>query len=158
MKITANHNAVTSHNCNNWNQDSGNQHSVVIIASRQTHCGHGSLSEISVSEEDILLGSEYESQTCFNHQDDVNIGSDQLPHSVVIIASTPSSPTNVRSDLHSITPSHASAGQQTGELVPSKLLSLSLSLLVAAFFQAIRCLTEFIEDMFRSLHCELDME
>lgn len=88
----------------------------------------------------------------------MNRGSDQLPHSVVIIASTPSSPSNVRSDLRTITPSHASTGQQTGELVPSKLLSLSLSLLVAAFFQAIRCLTEFIEDMFRTLHCELDME
>jgi hypothetical protein len=158
LKITANHSAVTSHNCNSRNQDSATHHSVIIIASRQAHCGYASLSEVSVSEEDILLGSEYESQTDFNHQDDVNRGSEQFPRSVMIIASTPSSPTNVRSDLHNITPSHASAGQQTSELVPNKLLSLSLSLLVAAFFQVIRCLTEFLEETFRTLHCELNME
>jgi hypothetical protein len=158
LKITANHSAISSHNSNSRNHDSANHHSVIIIASRQAHCGDASLSEVSVSEEDILLGSEYESQTGFNHQDDVNRGSEQFSRSVVIIASTPSSPTSVRSDLHSITPSHASAGQQTSELVPSKLLSLSLSLLIAAFFQAIRCLTEFIEETFRTLHCELNME
>lgn len=158
LKIRANHSTVTSHNSSHWSEDSAN-HSVVIIASRQTHCGHGSLSEISVSEEDILLRSEGESQTGVSHQDDVNRGSEQLPRSFVIIASSSSSsPTSVRSDLHSTTSPHTSISQQNSELVPSKLLSLSLSLLVAAFFQAIRCLTEFIEDTFRTLHCELDME
>lgn len=145
---------VNKHDSSNWSQDSTNQHSVIIIASRQTHCGHDSTSEISVSEEDILLGSECESQTVDNHHNDVNRGSEQVSHSVVIIAS----PTNVRSELHSTTPPHASTGQQSSELVPSKFLSLSLSLLLAAIFQAIRCLTEFIEETFRTLHCELDME
>jgi len=154
LKIRSNHSVVTSRDGNNWSQDSTNQHSVIIIASRQPHCDHGSASEISVSEEDILLGSDCESQTIDNHHTDVNRGNQQVPHSVVIIAS----PTNVRSELHSTTPPHASAGQQSSELVPSKLLSLSLSLLLAAIFQAIRCLTEFIEDTFRTLHCELDME
>jgi hypothetical protein len=160
LKIRANHSAVTSHSSNHWSEDSANQHSVVIIASRQTHCGHGSVSEVSVSEEDILLGSECESQISVNQQDDGNRGSEQLPCSVVIIASSSSSssPTSVRSELHSTIPPHSSTGQQSSELVPSKLLSLSLSLLIAAFFQAIRCLTEFIEDTFRTLHCELDME
>lgn len=102
----------------------------------------------------MFVGSDCESQTADNHQNDVNRGSEQVAHSVVIIAS----PTNVRSELHSSTPPHASSGQQSSELVPSKLLSLSLSLLLAAIFQAIRCLTEFIEDTFRTLHYELNME
>lgn len=106
-----------------------------------------------------MLESEDESQTGVSRQEDVNSGSEQLPRSFVIIASSSSSssPTSVRTDLHSTTP-HAPSGQQNSDLVPSKLLSLSLSLLVAAFFEAIRCLTEFIEDTFRTLHCELDME
>lgn len=107
-----------------------------------------------------MLESEDESQTGVSRQEDVNSGSEQLPRSFVIIASSSSSsssPTSVRTDLHSTT-RHAPTGQQNSDLVPSKLLSLSLSLLVAAFFQAIRCLTEFIEDTFRTLHCELDME
>ncbi|PSN45364.1 hypothetical protein C0J52_06521 [Blattella germanica] len=110
--------------------------------------------EIPVNEEDKILGSDSESQSGQNNHDDTNRGNEQLPRSVVIIASTSSSSTSVRSS----TPPHASAAQQSSELVPSKLLSLSLSLLVAAFFQAIRCLTEFIEDTFRTIHCELDME
>lgn len=35
-------------------------------------------------------------------------------------------------------------------LVPSKLISLSLSLLLAALLQAVRCLTELVEDAFKS--------
>ncbi|KAJ9583724.1 hypothetical protein L9F63_021923, partial [Diploptera punctata] len=104
----------------------------------------------SVNEEDKVLGSDSEPQAGASDRDD----NEQLPHSVVIIASTSSSPSSVRS----LSPSRGSGNQQTSELVPSKLLSLSLSLLVAAFFQAIRCLTEFIEDTFRTLQCELDME
>ena len=128
--------------------ETANQHSVVIIASRQTH------PDRSVNEEEKLLGSERESQADVSNHDDAGRSNEQLPRSVVIIASTSSSPSSVRS----LTPSRGSGSQQSSELVPSKLLSLSLSLLVAAFFQAIRCLTEFIEDTFRTLHCELDME
>lgn len=36
-------------------------------------------------------------------------------------------------------------------LVPSKLISLSLSLLLAALLQAVRCLTDLVEDAFRSV-------
>lgn len=43
--------------------------------------------------------------------------------------------------------------QSTSEnaLVPSKLISLSLSLLLAALLQAVRCLTDLVEDAFRSV-------
>ncbi|XP_012277957.1 uncharacterized protein LOC105698351 [Orussus abietinus] len=37
-------------------------------------------------------------------------------------------------------------------LVPSKLISLSLSLLLAALLQAVRCLTDLVEDAFRSVN------
>lgn len=43
---------------------------------------------------------------------------------------------------------------QSGEnaaLVPSKLISLSLSLLLAALLQAVRCLTDLVDDAFRSV-------
>ncbi|XP_032677583.1 uncharacterized protein DDB_G0283697-like [Odontomachus brunneus] len=36
-------------------------------------------------------------------------------------------------------------------LIPSKLISLSLSLLLAALLQAVRCLTDLVEDAFRSV-------
>lgn len=47
----------------------------------------------------------------------------------------------------------ASRGQSSSEnaLVPSKLISLSLSLLLAALLQAVRCLTDLVEDAFRSV-------
>lgn len=43
--------------------------------------------------------------------------------------------------------------QSTSEnaLIPSKLISLSLSLLLAALLQAVRCLTDLVEDAFRSV-------
>ncbi|KAH0956097.1 hypothetical protein HN011_000464 [Eciton burchellii] len=43
--------------------------------------------------------------------------------------------------------------QNTSEnaLEPSKLISLSLSLLLAALLQAVRCLTDLVEDAFRSI-------
>ncbi|XP_035729063.1 uncharacterized protein LOC118444675 [Vespa mandarinia] len=41
--------------------------------------------------------------------------------------------------------------QSENALVPSKLISLSLSLLLAALLQAVRCLTDLVEDAFRSV-------
>lgn len=45
------------------------------------------------------------------------------------------------------------SGKSTSDnaLVPSKLISLSLSLLLAALLQAVRCLTDLVEDAFRSV-------
>ncbi|XP_048512766.1 uncharacterized protein LOC125501354 [Athalia rosae] len=40
---------------------------------------------------------------------------------------------------------------ENAALVPSKLISLSLSLLLAALLQAVRCLTDLVEDAFRSV-------
>ena len=47
----------------------------------------------------------------------------------------------------------SSRSQSSSEnaLVPSKLISLSLSLLLAALLQAVRCLTDLVEDAFRSV-------
>ncbi|XP_043261140.1 uncharacterized protein LOC122402431 [Colletes gigas] len=47
----------------------------------------------------------------------------------------------------------SSRGQSSSEnaLVPSKLISLSLSILLAALLQAVRCLTNLVEDAFRSV-------
>ncbi|XP_053994727.1 uncharacterized protein LOC128885014 [Hylaeus volcanicus] len=47
----------------------------------------------------------------------------------------------------------SSRGQSSSEnaLVPSKLISLSLSILLAALLQAVRCLTDLVEDAFRSV-------
>jgi len=42
-------------------------------------------------------------------------------------------------------------GASENALVPSKLISLSLSLLLAALLQAVRCLTDLVEDAFRSV-------
>ncbi|XP_018378505.1 PREDICTED: LOW QUALITY PROTEIN: uncharacterized protein LOC108771097 [Trachymyrmex cornetzi] len=42
-------------------------------------------------------------------------------------------------------------GASDNSLVPSKLISLSLSLLLAALLQAVRCLTDLVEDAFRSV-------
>ncbi|XP_026673391.1 uncharacterized protein LOC108629801, partial [Ceratina calcarata] len=44
-----------------------------------------------------------------------------------------------------------SQGSSDDALVPSKLISLSLSLLLAALLQAVRCLTDLVEDAFRSV-------
>lgn len=44
-----------------------------------------------------------------------------------------------------------SQGTSEKALVPSKLISLSLSLLLAALLQAVRCLTDLVEDAFRSV-------
>lgn len=44
-----------------------------------------------------------------------------------------------------------SQGTLENALVPSKLISLSLSLLLAALLQAVRCLTDLVEDAFRSV-------
>ena len=50
----------------------------------------------------------------------------------------------------------SSRSQSSSEnaLVPSKLISLSLSLLLAALLQAVRCLTDLVEDAFRSVNCD----
>lgn len=40
---------------------------------------------------------------------------------------------------------------ENNALVPNKLISLSLSLLLAALLQAVRCLTDLVEDAFRSV-------
>nr|XP_031827328.1 uncharacterized protein LOC116424718 [Nomia melanderi] len=47
----------------------------------------------------------------------------------------------------------SSRSQSSSEnaLVPSKLISLSLSLLLAALLQAVRCLTDLVEDAFKSV-------
>lgn len=44
-----------------------------------------------------------------------------------------------------------SQGVSENALVPNKLISLSLSLLLAALLQAVRCLTDLVEDAFRSV-------
>ncbi|KYN07461.1 DNA damage-regulated autophagy modulator protein 2, partial [Cyphomyrmex costatus] len=48
-------------------------------------------------------------------------------------------------------PSGKSQGASENALIPSKLISLSLSLLLAALLQAVRCLTDLVEDAFRSV-------
>ena len=50
-----------------------------------------------------------------------------------------------RKKLINRTPAEANA------MVPSKLISLSLSLLLAALLQAVRCLTDLVEDAFKSI-------
>lgn len=42
-------------------------------------------------------------------------------------------------------------GASENALIPSKLISLSLSLLLAALLQAVRCLTDLVEDAFKSI-------
>lgn len=42
-------------------------------------------------------------------------------------------------------------GASENALIPSKLISLSLSLLLAALLQAVRCLSDLVEDAFRSI-------
>lgn len=51
----------------------------------------------------------------------------------------------------------SSKSQSSSEnaLVSSKLITLSISLLLAAVLQAIRCLTDFMEDAYRSIICDL---
>lgn len=134
----------------------------MIIASSQTNCNsvqrenevlEFNHQNIHFSESDVCEHVTGESQE--NFQVSENSG-ECSQHSVVIFSS--SSPRSHCSDIPENSQVLSSETEDDGELVPSKLLSLSLSLLVAAFFQAIRCLQELIEDTFRTLHCDLDVE
>ncbi|GLG96224.1 DNA damage-regulated autophagy modulator protein 2 [Gryllus bimaculatus] len=153
-------------------RQSGASHSVVIIASSQAHCNHSSrvespdnseglhdgYSEPGVSTPEVMHSARCSRPSeCGSEQSSEHVP--QVPHSVVIIAASQEcgnslGECNINESEQPVVPET----QQESDILPSKLLSLSLSLLVAAFFQAIRCLQELIEDTFRTLHCDLDLE
>lgn len=165
MKICSNHSAQTSHNSTSW-YDETTQDSVVIIASSQPHNGQAREVESPRNSQEVrernnhcaeIKCSKPQARTSQCETEQSNEYVQQVSHSIVIIASqdceNPLDGCTVGESEQSVVPD-----SNYSDILPSKLLSLSLSLLVAAFFQAIRCLQEIIEETFRTLHCDLDIE